>query len=213
MTTVGHNMGFTFPRHGVQASRIRVPWTRAAANGALLLILGAWAAIVPFIGPYLNFAYTPATNTAWHWTAARGWLEVAPGVAAAVAGLLLVASTYRIRSMAASWLAIAAGAWLIVGPSLTSVLHQHLGSPDPASSTGVRALEQLFFFYAVGGLIMLVAATALGQLAVQSVRDVAAAEQRVARTAAPPSAESAQAMPDEQQPAYPPTYPPEETAQ
>src|SRR5919198_844340 len=187
MTAIGHNMGFAFSERGIRLSRMRVPWTRGAVSGALLLILGAWAAIVPFIGPYLDFAYTPATNTTWSWTAARGWFEVAPGAAAFAAGLLLLGSTNRAVSIVASWLGAAGGAWLIVGPSLTGVLDQSLGTPDPASSSNVRALEALFFFYAVGALILFVAAADLGRLSVQSVRDVAAAEQRAAamETAAP----------------------------
>src|SRR6266536_1351377 len=65
MTAIGHGTRFAFSDRGVRLSRMRVPWTRGATSGALLVILGAWAAIVPFIGPYLNFAYTPATNTTW----------------------------------------------------------------------------------------------------------------------------------------------------
>jgi len=192
MTAVGHHMGFAFSDRGIRLSRMRVPWTRGATSGALLLVLGAWAAIVPFIGPYLNFAYTPATNSAWNWTAARGWFEVAPGAAAFAGGLLLLGSTNRAVTIAGSWLGIAGGAWLIVGPSLTGVLNQSIGTPDPTSSTSVQALEALFFFYAVGALILLLAAAALGRLSVQSVRDVAVAEQRAAAEAAaeaaPPTA-------------------------
>jgi hypothetical protein len=199
MTAVGHDMSVPISDRGIRLSRMRVPWTRGATSGALLIILGAWAAIVPFIGPYLNFAYTPATNTAWHWTAARGWLEVAPGAAAIAGGLLLLASTNRAVAIAGSWLGVAGGAWLIVGPSLADVLDQAVGTPDPTSSSNVQALEELFFFYGVGALILFFAATALGRLSVQSVRDVTVAEQRAARTEtiAPPgpSAEGEQAAP------------------
>jgi hypothetical protein len=199
MTAVGHDMSVPISDRGIRLSKMRVPWTRGAMSGALLIILGAWAAIVPFIGPYLNFAYTPATNTAWHWTAARGWLEVAPGAAAIVGGLLLLASTNRAVAIAGSWLGIAGGAWLIVGPSLADVLDQAVGTPDPTSSTTVQALEELFFFYGVGALILFFAASALGRLSVQSVRDVTVAEQRAARAettaAAAPTAEGEQASP------------------
>lgn len=199
MTAVGHDMSVPVSDRGIRLSKMRVPWTRGAMSGALLIILGAWAAIVPFIGPYLNFAYTPATNTAWHWTAARGWLEVAPGAAAIAGGLLLLASTNRAVAIAGSWLGIAGGAWLIVGPSLADVLDQDVGTPDPTSTTTVQALEELFFFYGVGALILFFAATALGRLSVQSVRDVTVAEQRAARaetTEAPaPTAEGEHASP------------------
>ena len=182
MTAIGHDTRVTFSDRGVRLSRMHVPWTRGATSGVLLIILGAWAGIVPFIGPYLDFAYTPATNTTWHWTDARGWFEVAPGAAALAGGLLLLLGTNRAVAIAGSWLGVAAGAWLIVGPSLADVLNQSMGSPDPTSTTTVQALEELFFFYGVGALILFVAAVALGRLSVQSVRDVAAAERRAART-------------------------------
>jgi hypothetical protein len=199
MTAIGHDTRFAFSDRGIRLSRMRVPWTRGATGGVLLLVLGAWAGIVPFIGPYLDFAYTPATNSAWHWTVVRGWFEVAPGAAAVAGGLLLLVGTNRAITIAGSWLGIAAGAWLIVGPSLAGVLDQTMGSPDPASTTNVQALEALFFFYGVGALILFVAAAALGRLSVQSVRDVAAAEQRAARAQT-----TTPAAPDAPAPSEPP---------
>jgi hypothetical protein len=56
----------------------RQPAPHCANAGALGgVVLGAWAALVPFIGPYFDFAYTPAMNEAWMWTAERGYMEVA----------------------------------------------------------------------------------------------------------------------------------------
>jgi hypothetical protein len=217
MTAVGHDMSLAPSDRGVQLSKMRVPWTRGATSGVLLLIFGAWAAIVPFIGPYLNFAYTPSTNTAWIWTESRGWFEVAPGAAAFVGGLLLLTTTNRAVAILGSWLAIAGGAWLIVGPSLTDVLDKSIGTPDPASSTNVQALEELFFFYGVGALILFVASVALGRLSVQSIRDVAVAERRAARAeAAAPAAAGAAPMEataeGEQYPPGAPAAPPPPTA-
>src|SRR4051794_33243337 len=74
----------------IRASRVRVPRSRGAASGVLLLALGAWAALVPFIGPYLNVAFTPRPNSAWHWTADRGWFHVLPGALTVLGGLLLL---------------------------------------------------------------------------------------------------------------------------
>jgi hypothetical protein len=206
MTAIGHDMSVASTHRRVQLSKMRVPWTRGATSGVLLVILGAWAAIVPFIGPYLNFAYTPSTNTAWIWTEARGWFEVAPGAAAFAGGLLLLISTNRAVAILGSWLAIAGGAWLIVGPSLTDVLDKSIGTPDPASSTNVQALEELFFFYGVGALILFVASVALGRLSVQSIRDVAVAERRAAQTETAMATEPAAA--GEQLPQAAPAAPP-----
>ncbi|HEY7049875.1 MAG TPA: hypothetical protein VH373_21855 [Jatrophihabitantaceae bacterium] len=211
MTAIGHDTKLTYSDRGVQLSRMRVPWTRGATSGVLLIILGAWAGIVPFIGPYLNFAYTPAASTTWHWTDARGWFEVAPGAAAVAGGLLLLFGTNRAVAIAGGWLGVAAGAWLIVGPSLADVLNQTVGAPDPASTSNVQALEELFFFYGVGALILFFAAAALGRLSVQSVRDVAAAERRAARAEtvaeAGPEVPAATAVSDGAPPPAPATRP------
>lgn len=147
-------------------------------SGVLLVVAGAWAALVPFFGPYINLAYTPAPNDAWHWTADRGWLSVAPGAAAFLGGLLLVFSASRVVTSLGGWLAAAGGAWLIVGPPLANTLNLNLGVPDPTSSTGVQALTALLFFYAIGAAIVLLAGLALGRLSIRSLRDVQAAQRR-----------------------------------
>src|SRR6266849_5239393 len=56
---------------------MRVPRTRGAGSGFLLILLGLWGAVIPFVGPYFHFAYTP--DTAWTWTWGRFFLEIVPG--------------------------------------------------------------------------------------------------------------------------------------
>lgn len=162
----------------IRASRIRVSRSRGAASGALLVVLGAWAALVPLIGPSFNLGFTPAPDDSWKWTAARAWLEVVPGGAALLGGLLLLISTNRLSASLGGWLAAAGGAWLIVGPPLADVLNIELGVPDPTASTGVRAAAQLLYFFGAGAAILFLASIALGRLSVHSVRDVRAAEHR-----------------------------------
>jgi len=41
MTAIGHEMKAVFSDRGIELSRMRVPWTRGATSGALLLILSA----------------------------------------------------------------------------------------------------------------------------------------------------------------------------
>jgi len=162
----------------IRASRRRVARSRGALSGVLLVILGLWAALVPFIGPYLNLAYTPKPNDAWHWTAARGWLEVLPGAAVLVGGLLLLLSASRAMTVFGGWLAALGGAWLIVGPPLSGALNLNAGQPDPSMGTNARAAIALLFFYATGAVILFFASVALGRVSVLSVRDVRAAERR-----------------------------------
>ena len=169
---------------GIRASRMRVARSRGALSGAVLVVLGAWAGIVPFIGPYFNFAFTPAPNSAWHWTADRGWLDVLPGAAAVLAGLILLFAANRVILTVASWLGVAAGAWLIVGPVLAARVSLSTGIPDPTLNPGTRPLVWLFFYYATGAAILFFATLALGRLSVHSVRDARSAQRRVEAAAA-----------------------------
>ena len=75
--------------HGI----LRVSRTRGALSGLLLVLLGAWGALVPFIGPSFHYAYTP--DKAWAYTSGRLWLEILPGAATALGGLVVLASAYR----------------------------------------------------------------------------------------------------------------------
>lgn len=193
----------------MRASRYRVARTRGAASGILLLLLGAWAALVPFIGPYLNVAYTPKPDSAWHWTAARGWLEVLPGSVVAVGGLLLILSSSRVLTTFGAWLAAAGGAWLVVGPAVSSPLEIDLGAPDPTSRRSVQSLAQLVFFYGIGAAIVFLAGLALGRLTVKSLRDVRAAERRLAADDAEASAATTPAL-DRSAPSAAPGYQPEQ---
>jgi hypothetical protein len=177
------DMTTTDLEQGVKASRMRVPRSRGAFSGIVLVVLGAWAALVPFIGPYFDFAFTPAPNDAWHWTSGRGWLELLPGVAAVVGGLLLLAGTNRVVLTFASWLGVAGGAWLVVGPVLAPRISLSTGAPE-SSGGWVQTLEALFFFYAIGAGILFFGASALGRLSVHSVRDARAAQRRVEADAA-----------------------------
>jgi hypothetical protein len=164
---------------------LRVPRSRGAVSGLLLIILGLWGALIPFIGPYFTYSYQ--TDQTWVWSAARFWLEVLPGAVAVIGGILLLIAANRIAGSLGGWLAAAAGTWFVIGQSLSAVLR--IGSVGEPLSTGDggRAVEQLGYFYGLGALILFLAAFALGRLAVVGVRDVRAAErhQEQEQTAVP----------------------------
>ncbi|TLG05369.1 hypothetical protein FEK35_19630 [Nocardia cyriacigeorgica] len=165
-----------------QGSRLRIPRSRGAVGGLVVLLLGIWGALIPFIGPYFDFAYTP--DDPWVWTAARGWLQVLPGVAAIVGGLLMLMSRNRVVASFGGWLSVAAGVWFVIGPVLADLLRLgDIGEPV-ATSDLKRALLQLTFFYGLGALILFFAATSLGRLSVRSARDIAFAQREVAATTA-----------------------------
>ena len=73
---------------------LRVPRSRGAMSGVLLVLLGAWGALIAFIGPYFDYSYR--SDATWDWTSQRGWLEVLPGVVTMVGGLVLLRSGSRI---------------------------------------------------------------------------------------------------------------------
>jgi hypothetical protein len=151
-----------------------MPRSRGAVTGLLLILLGAWGALAPFIGPIINWAYT--ADPAWTWTAAKGWLEVLPGVAAAVGGLLLLASGNRASAVLGGWLAVFAGAWFVVGRAFASTLA--IGDVgQPVASTDLkRALLEVTYFTGLGALIVFLGGAALARVAVRHARDIVATE-------------------------------------
>jgi len=139
----------------------RIPRSRGAVSGVLLILLGAWGGLAPFVGPYVRFAYTP--DTAWHFTLARLWLEIVPGAAAVLGGLLVAVSARWLLAGSGAVLAALGGAWFVVGRAV-STLWPHLGVLGSPAGTSARRviLEELGFFTGLGTVIVFFAALALG---------------------------------------------------
>src|SRR5690349_18868206 len=133
----------------------RIPRTRGAFSGVMLVLLGAWGGLIPFIGPYFHYAYTP--DKAWVYTTGRLWLEILPGAAWFVVGNLV--STL--------WNSGTPQAGVPAGTGLTRLAAENLG-----------------FFTGLGVLIVFFAALALGRFAVVGVRETAMVERAAADQAA-----------------------------
>ncbi|HYO02147.1 MAG TPA: hypothetical protein VET27_09770 [Mycobacterium sp.] len=162
----------------VEGGRLRIARSRGAASGLLVILLGLWGALVPFLGPAFDFAYDADQGSAW--SAARGWLEVLPGVVAVVGGFLLVRSRNRATAMLGGWLSVVAGAWFVIGRVMATTLTiGEIGRPVAESETKAAWLE-LTYFHGLGALIVFFGAMALGRLSVRSVRDVDYAHRTVA---------------------------------
>jgi hypothetical protein len=158
----------------VQGGRMRIPRSRGAASGVLIVVLGLWGALVPFVGPTFGFAYNPDTGSAW--SATRGWLEVLPGAVAVVGGFLLLTSRNRATAMLGGWLSVVAGAWFVIGRVMATTLTiGEIGRPVAETDTKAAWLE-LTYFYGLGALIIFLGAMGLGRLSVRSVRDVGYAQ-------------------------------------
>jgi hypothetical protein len=158
---------------------LRVPRSRGVLSGLLLILLGAWGALVPFVGPYFHYAYTP--DQGWTYTTGRLWLEVLPGAATMLGGLIVLVSAYRPVAHFGAWLAALAGAWFALGSVIAPTwIGMNMTTGTPVGGSTARALEQIGFFTGLGVAIVLVAAMALGRFSVIGVRD--------ARLAAPAKA-------------------------
>jgi len=147
------------------AGMLQMRRSRGAFSGFLLILLGLWGALIPFIGPYFHFAYTP--DKAWTYNTGRLWLELLPGAAVFLGGVLLMAARSRHTALFGALLAAAAGAWFVLGQSLSPLWNHHVAlGGTPASSTQyMRIMEQLGFFTALGVVIVFVAGAALGRIA------------------------------------------------
>lgn len=141
---------------------MRLPRTTGALSGVLIVLLGLWAALIPFIGPYVHYSFH--VDHTWHWTTSRLWFDVLPGVVAIVGGLMLLRSNRRTSGGLGGWLAVAAGAWLIVGPTLSLLWQRPPGGiGTPHGGPHRQALESIVYFYGVGALIVGLAAFATGR--------------------------------------------------
>jgi hypothetical protein len=162
---------------------LRVPRSRGALSGVLLILLGAWGALIPLVGPYFHYGYTP--DTAWTFTSGRIWLEIVPGAAAFIGGLIVLTSSLRPVAMFGAWLAALSGAWFAVGTTLSPLWAKGAVSfaGSPTGGTVHRAAEQIGFFTGLGVLIAFLAALVIGRLSVIGVRDARLAESREARSA------------------------------
>jgi hypothetical protein len=150
-----------------------MPRSRGAVTGLILILLGAWGALIPFMGPIFNWAYT--VDPAWTWTTAKGWLEVLPGVTAAVGGLLLLVAGNRATAMLGGWLAVFAGAWFVVGRTFAATLNIGDAGQPVAPTDLKRALLEVTYFTGLGALIVFLGGAALARVAARHARDVAVA--------------------------------------
>jgi hypothetical protein len=170
------------------AGMLRVPRSRGALTGALLVLLGIWGGLIAFVGPYFHYAYTP--DKAWTYTTGRLWLEILPAAAAILGGLIVGGSASRPAAIFGAWLAALSGAWFAVGGLLSTLWTIGGNAGHPVGDNAHRVVEQIGFFTGLGVVIAFLAAVALGRFTVIGHRERLAAE----AAAEPPAAEQ---VPDE----------------
>jgi hypothetical protein len=154
---------------------LRVPRSRGAFSAVLLVLLGLWGGLVPLIGPYLHYAYSP--DKVWTVTSGRTWLEFLPAAGAIVGGIILLASKLRPLALLGASLAVLSGAWFALGSVIVTFwMRTPPAQGVPVGGAVARAAEQIGFFTGLGVVIVCVAAVAVGRLLVVSVRDSRSAE-------------------------------------
>jgi hypothetical protein len=145
-----------------RAEALRLPRTTGAASGFLILLLGVWGGLIPFIGPYFHYAFGGYQH--WHWTTQRLWLNVVPGAVAVIGGLMLMRAGTRIGGLTAGWVALAAGAWFAIGPAVSILWHHSIYAiGTPMGGHTRQMVEWLGYFFGLGALIIGLAAFAMGR--------------------------------------------------
>lgn len=125
---------------------------RSTIAGLVLIPLGAWVALSPYV--------VGSWDGDFHF--GRFLLAVLPGSAAALAGLVMLVGR-KPFVVAGGALALAAGAWLVVGPAAWALFGSNeLGSGPNGES--IRMLQWVGFFVAAGAFISVLATYALGLL-------------------------------------------------
>jgi hypothetical protein len=173
----------------------------------LIALLGIWGALIPFLGPYFNYSF--GVNSTWHYTADRLWLDILPGAAALVAGLLLLTARTRTTAALGAWLAILAGAWFAIGPAVSLTWESGPGPiGQPLYGPTRQMLELLGYFYLLGVSIVALGAFVLGRLVPARVVEPAPTPTGVERSRAPAGARAEEPSTSPAAPARPTATPP-----
>ena len=183
---------------------LRVPRSRGALNGGLLVLLGIWGGLIAFVGPYFHYAYTP--DKAFTYTTGRLWLEILPAAGAIVGGLILGGTASRPVAIFGAWLAALSGAWFVLGGQLSALWHTGGSAGVPVGDNLHRVVEQIGFFTGLGLVIVFLAAVALGRFTVIGIRERALAEAPAVETV-PAATVPAREVPAETLPAGETTRP------
>jgi hypothetical protein len=162
------------------AGMLRVPRSRGALNGVLLVLLGLWGGLIAFVGPYFHYAYTP--DQGFTYTTGRLWLEILPAAGTVVGGLILGGTASRPAAIFGAWLAALSGAWFTLGALLSSLWHTGGSAGQPVGDNLHRVVEQIGFFTGLGIVIVFLAAVALGRFTVIGARERTLADAPPAET-------------------------------
>jgi hypothetical protein len=155
-----------------------IPRSRGAVCGVLLVLLGLWGGLAPFIGPYIHFGFTP--DKAWQYTQGRLYYSAIPGGAALLGGLIVLVTRNRGVGVVGGLLAALGGVWFGLGDGfVTTVLKRasiSIGVPlaplGSSASTLRTYLESIAFFGGLGMVVLFFGALAIGRFSLLAATDV-----------------------------------------
>jgi hypothetical protein len=159
----------------------RIPRSRGGICGVLLILLGLWGGLGPFVGPYFHFGY--GRDKPWTYDSAHLYYSIIPGAAVLLAGLLVLGTRNRGAGIVGGLLAALGGAWFVTGSGfLTYVVKRPIstGGPIVTGTSGVQPqalrlyLETTTLFGWLGIVILVVGGLAVGRFSLVAARDVAA---------------------------------------
>jgi hypothetical protein len=161
------------------ALRRNTAWTpKAIPFGFLIALLGAWVIAAALVGPLFNFGFF--NDETWNFSTAQWETQLIPGIVAIVGGFMLMTPS-RGGGALGALLAFAAGAWLILSPTLYPLWSS--GTIHPYGTEGMQALRWLGHYYGPGGLILYFAGYAHGLFSRRTVvQDTTVAEPQTQRT-------------------------------
>jgi hypothetical protein len=160
-------------------SQGQIPRTRGGVCGVLLILLGLWGGLAPFIGPYFHFGYSP--DKAWAYNSGRLYYSIIPAAAALVGGVLVTVTRNRAVGIGGGLIAALGGVWFVAGPGFDlNVLNRFVsyGGPILRGTSGpLRSyLESISLFTGLGILILAVGGVAMGRLSLVAAKDVGDAD-------------------------------------
>jgi len=157
----------------------RIPLSRGATCGLLLILLGLWGGLIPFVGPYFHFGYTP--DKAWAYNSGRLYYSIIPAAAVLVGGVLALATRNRGVGVVGGVIAVLGGVWFGLGATFTVVVLKKssitTGAPIvPAGGASqiYRYLEGLTLFSGLALLVAIIGAIAIGRFSMLAAADLAA---------------------------------------
>lgn len=165
-------------------------------TGLLLVLLGVWGGLVPFVGHYFHFALGP--DKAWTWTTARLYLDVLPGVATVLGGLILMGAGPRGSARLGALLALAGGIWFAIGPEISELWHAGGAQGAGHGSAHIQMLEMLTYHTGLGVVIAALAGYAFPRFPVVEAEVAAPRRERAAAAGVGAGADTLTARGDRQ---------------